>query len=176
MSAIICYDTKYGSTTDVCNYIKLGIKMSTDVKKISEEILLNSYDLIVLGSPIYIGKPMKSVQDFILANYDKLRNKKIAIFVTCWAMATQYAASSSEFLEQLKKVLPPCNLICQAALPGKLLLDKISVQDRNLMRRLLRRLDEMIEEFESQNIAWRDARDKMLAINFGKEIQANFNK
>ena len=114
---------------------------------------------------------MKSVGDFIVANYEKLRDKKIAVFVTCWAMATEFGASSSEFLEQLKKHLPPCDLICERALPGKLLLDKVSEQDQQIMRRLLRRLDSMIGEFDSQKIAWRDARDKQIAINFGKEIE-----
>ena len=117
MKALICYDTKYGSTTEICHYISSGMKMSVDIKNISE---VNSfdYDLIIIGSPVFIGKPMKSVGDFIIANYEKLRDKKIAVFVTCWAMATEYGASSGEFLEQLKKHLPPCDLICERELPG----------------------------------------------------------
>ncbi len=168
MNALICYDTKYGSTTKTCHYIKSGMKMDVDIKNISA---VNSfdYDLIIIGSPIFLGKPMISVEDFIIANYEKLREKRIAVFVTCWAMATQYGASSNEFLEQLKKYLPPCNLICEKALPGKLLLDNINKRDRETMKRLLRRLDAMSEEFDSHKIAWRDARDKQVAMDFGKE-------
>lgn len=175
MNAIICYDTKYGSTTETCYYISSGMKMNVDVKNISEVNLFN-YDLIVIGSPIFIGKPMKSVGDFIIANYEKLKDKKIAVFVTCWAMATQYGKSSGEFLEQLKKHLPPCRLICERALPGKLLLDKISERDRETMKRLLRRLDAMSEEFNSQKIAWRDARDRKTAEDFGRKIENSFQK
>lgn len=170
MKALICYDTKYGSTTQICHFIKSGMEMNADIKNICE---VNSfdYDLIIIGSPIFIGKPMKSVGDFIIANYEKLRDQKVAVFVTCWAMATEYGASSGEFLEQLKKHLPPCNLICERALPGKLLLDKVSEQDQQIMKRLLRRLDSMIGKFNSQKIAWRDARDKQIAMDFGNEIE-----
>ena len=173
MNALICYDTKYGSTIDICYYIGSGMRMDVDIKNICD-IESFDYDLFIIGSPIFIGKPMKSVEDFIAANYENLRNKKIAIFVTCWAMATEYGASSIEFIEQLKKYLPPCNLICERALPGKLLLDKVSERDQQTMKRLLRRLDSMIGEFDSQQIAWRDARDKQVAMEFGKEIETNF--
>jgi len=175
MNALICYDTKYGSTTEICRNISLGMKINTDIKNISE---INSfdYDLIIIGSPVFIGKPMKSVVDFIVANYENLKNKKIAVFVTCWAMATQYGASSGEFLEQLKKYLPDCHLICERALPGKLLLNKITERDQKTMERLLRRLDAMSEQFDSQEILWRDARDKKAAEDFGREIENSFRK
>ena len=175
MKALICYDTKYGSTTDICQYISLGIKMDTYIKNIYE-VHSFDYDLIIIGSPIFIGKPMKSVGNFIVTNYEELRNKNIAIFVICWAMATEYGASSIEFLDQLKKHLPPCRLICERALPGKLLLDKVSERDQQTMKRLLRRLDAMSQEFNSHEIAWRDARDKKTAEDFGKEIENNFRK
>ena len=171
MKALICYDTKYGSTKDVCNYIRLGLKLDTDIKNVCE-VHSFDYDLIVIGSPVFIGKPMKSVENFIIANYEKIRNKKVAIFVTCWAMATEYEESSGEFLEQLKKHLPPCELIGESALPGRLLLNKLNKQDQQLMKRLLRRLDSMLEEFNSKKIAWRDARNRNLAMKFGKEIEA----
>ena len=170
MDALICYDTKYGSTTEICCYIKSGMKMNVDIKNISDVDSFD-YDLIIIGSPIFIGKPMISVEDFIITNYEKIRNKKIAIFITCWAMATEYYASSADFLEQLKKHFPHCEMICERALPGKLLLDMVSEQDQQIMKRLLRRLDSMVEEFDSQKISWRDARDKQIAMDFGKEIE-----
>jgi len=170
MNALICYDTKYGSTTKICNYIGSGMKIDVDIKNI-HEVKSFAYDLFIIGSPIFIGKPMKSVEDFIATNYENLRDRKIAIFVTCWAMGTQYGASSSEFLDQLRKHLPPCHLILERALPGKLLLDKVSERDQQTMKRLLRRLDTMSKEFNSQGIAWRDARDKKTAEDFGKEIE-----
>lgn len=175
MNALICYDTKYGSTRQICHYIKSGMEMNTEIKTISEVNSLD-YDLIIIGSPVFIGKPMKSVGNFVIANYENLRDKKIAVFVTCWAMATKYGASSKEFLEQLKKYLPPCCLICEKALSGKLILDKISEKDQKTMQRLLRRLDTMSEEFNSQKIAWRDARDRKIAEDFGREIENNFQK
>ncbi|HBB28975.1 MAG TPA: hypothetical protein DC000_06970 [Clostridiales bacterium] len=175
MKALICYDTKYGSTNEICKYIKSGIKMDTDIKKVCEVDSLD-YDIIIIGSPIFIGKPMRSIENFIINNKEKLRDKKIAVFVTCWAMATKYGDASKEFLNQIKKNLPPSDLICEKALPGKLLLDKISEKDKLIMGRLLRRIDAMSGEFDSKKIVWRDARDRRTAEDFGSEIENSFKK
>ena len=43
-----------------------------------------SFDLIVVGSPIYYERPMRSLIDFIDEN-GGLRGLKVAIFVTCLA-------------------------------------------------------------------------------------------
>ena len=170
MKILICYDTRYGSTKKICQYIKMGMANNASIKNISD-VSSFDYDLMIIGSPVFIGKPMKSVESFIINNYENFRSKKIAIFVTCWAMATKFGSSSVEFLEQLKKYLPPCNLICERALPGKLLLDKIHPKDQKTMKRLLRRLDSMSDQFNSQEIDWRDARDKHAALKFGKDIE-----
>ena len=43
------------------------------------------YDLFVVGSPIYYEKPLKSVVDFLASNREKLKQKKVAVFILCWA-------------------------------------------------------------------------------------------
>ncbi|MHA1430991.1 MAG: flavodoxin domain-containing protein, partial [Candidatus Freyarchaeota archaeon] len=43
------------------------------------------YDLFVVGSPIYYEKTMKSVIDFLASNREKLKQKKVAVFILCWA-------------------------------------------------------------------------------------------
>ncbi len=175
MRALICYDTKYGSTPEICRAIRAGIKMDTDIRNVRDVYTLE-YDLILIGSPIFIGKPMESVVNFIRKSYMLLHSRTIATFVTCWATATQYSASSRAFLEQLAKHLPPCRLIAQKALPGRLLPDTVSSRDKRTLNRLLRRLDTMADDFESSSIPWRDARDYAAAEAFGREAETRFRK
>ena len=175
MRTLICYDTKYGSTPEICRAIRAGLKMDTDIQNVRDVYTLK-YDLILIGSPIFIGKPMESVENFISRNYMLLHSRTIATFVTCWATATQYSAFSKAFLEQLAKHLPPCRLIAQKALPGKLLPDAVSSRDKQILSRLLRRLDTMADDFESSDIPWRDARDYATAEAFGREIETLYRK
>lgn len=173
MRALICYDTKYGSTPEICRAIRAGIKMDTDIRNVRDVYTLE-YDLILIGSPIFIGKPMESVVNFIRKSYMLLHSRTIATFVTCWAAATQYSASSMAFLEHLAKHLPPCRLIAQKALPGRLLPDAVSSRDKRTLNRLLRRLDTMADDFESSSIPWRDARNYAAAEAFGREAETRF--
>lgn len=175
MRALICYDTKYGSTPEICRAIRAGINMDTDIRNVRDVYTLE-YDLILIGSPVFIGKPMKSVTDFISQSYMLLHSRSIAIFVTCWAAATKYGASSEAFLEQFAKHLPPCRLIAQKALPGKLLPNAVSSRDKQILNRLLRRLDTMADDFESSDIPWRDARDYAAAKVFGREAESRYRK
>ncbi len=175
MRALICYDTKYGSTPEICRAIRAGITMDTDIRNVRDVYTLE-YDLILIGSPIFIGKPMKSITDFIDRSYMLLHSRTIATFVTCWATATQYGASSQAFLEQLAKHLPPCRLIAQKALSGRLLPDAVSSRDKQILNRLLRRLETMADNFESSSIPWRDARDYAAAETFGKDAETRCRK
>jgi menaquinone-dependent protoporphyrinogen oxidase len=51
--------------------------------KVASTIKSLDYDLIVVGTPIYEERPMKSVRDFL--RREDLRNKRVALFVVCFA-------------------------------------------------------------------------------------------
>jgi len=44
-----------------------------------------NFDLIVIGTPIYYEKPMKSILTFLESHKSDLKNKKIALFILGWA-------------------------------------------------------------------------------------------
>ncbi len=173
MKGLICYDSKYGSTELVCQSIKRGMGIATDIKNVKDVKDFN-YNIIVIGSPIFIGKPMQSITDFIISNREYLNGKNIALFVTCWAAATRYVAASDEFIEMIKKDLPQCFLLCSKALPGKLLMDEITERDKKALGRIIRRISGMSDEFGCEDTAWRDARDTEYTEDFGKEIINRF--
>lgn len=174
MNALICFGSRYGSTRQVCEDISIGMGIPTSIRPVSEVDCLD-YDIVVIGTPVFIGKPMKTVTEFITAHSNELKDRNIALFVTCWAASTQYAAASSEFISQVAKYLPACRLLSTAALPGKLLMDQISEADRKLLNRLLRRIGDRSDEFDPEKIIWKDARNKKLSTEFGKDILIKLN-
>jgi menaquinone-dependent protoporphyrinogen oxidase len=44
---------------------------------------IKGYDLVVVGSPVFIGKWTKEAQEFLVASAPELARKKVALFVSC---------------------------------------------------------------------------------------------
>lgn len=170
MKGMICYDTKYGSTTSLCEAIKRGMDFDVEIKNVTD-VEYFQHDVIVIVTPIFIGKPMKSVAKFIEDNYKELEGKNIVVIVTCWAASTKYRESAKEFIELIIGNLPTCNLICARALPGKLLMEDIAENDKKALLRIIRRISQRSEEFSGDEIIWGDARDYSMAEQLGREIK-----
>ncbi|BAI61187.1 conserved hypothetical protein [Methanocella paludicola SANAE] len=82
---LIVYDTKGGTTWEIVQWIREGAAAKgarVDVKSPNAVTSLD-YDLIVVGSPIYNDRPMRSIRNFLEGK--GLHNKKVAIFVVCFA-------------------------------------------------------------------------------------------
>ena len=76
--AIVIYDTKYGSTEQVANWIAEGLN-DADLKYVGD-VTSVYYDLVVIGSPIYGDVPSQKILQFLDRNKENLANKKIALF------------------------------------------------------------------------------------------------
>ncbi|MHA1593766.1 MAG: flavodoxin domain-containing protein [Candidatus Baldrarchaeia archaeon] len=76
---LLIYDTKRGSTEMIASWIaeELG---SVDLKRASEEVDVGSYDLIIVGTPVYNLRPLETVERFIERNLDALKKKKVVLF------------------------------------------------------------------------------------------------
>ena len=85
---LVAYDTKYGSTERVAQWIAEGITESetsettVDVKNISQIVDVH-YDCVVIGSPIYEEEPLNSVTTFLEAHRASLKHVNVALFVVC---------------------------------------------------------------------------------------------
>ena len=96
MKTLIVYDSKHGSTEKICNWIKKGIG-DADIYNVNNVSSLN-YDLILVGSPIYFGKPLKSVISFLDDKRDELKNKRIIPFVVCIRNGKKYLSKLKNFI------------------------------------------------------------------------------
>jgi len=80
MSTIVIYKSKYGSTKTYAEWIKEELNCDiADAKNVNIDDLLK-YDNIIYGGGLY-AEIINGVH-LLTKNFDKLKNKKIAIFTT----------------------------------------------------------------------------------------------
>ena len=123
---IVTGSTK-GSTTEIGTKMKSFLEetRSCTVDTISaatSKITLSQYDLIIIGSGIYGGKPHSNIIAFINENRSELSQKKIAVFAVCAKMASPKESKRKDALIYADRVackLPTVNKISFAGnIPG----------------------------------------------------------
>ena len=80
---LVVYGSKYGSTQEVAQSIADG--MGADIANAATHPDIRSYDVVVIGSPIYGGEFLPSVRDFVRVNRNLLAKRRIAAFITAAA-------------------------------------------------------------------------------------------
>ena len=85
MKALVVYDSTYGNTEKIARAV--GAALTGDVKVLRAGEVnaaeLNSYDLLVIGSPTYGGRPMPSVVELLnIIPESAIKGKNVAAFDT----------------------------------------------------------------------------------------------
>ncbi len=85
MKAVVVYDSTYSNTEKIAKAIGSGIKGDVKVLRAAEANPADfaSFDLIVIGSPTYGGRPMPSVADLMnKISESVIKGKNVAAFDT----------------------------------------------------------------------------------------------
>lgn len=80
---LIAYATKYGATGEIAEKIGQTLRqvgLSSEVLPAEGVSDLNSYDAVVLGSAVYMGKWRKEAVNFLQANEDALAELPVWLF------------------------------------------------------------------------------------------------
>jgi len=90
MKTLVVYGTRYGTAAEIAEEVgKVIENEGLDVDLVDSRGLKNFdvslYDLVVVGSGIKIGKWTKGSLKLLKDNKSALKNKKVALFVTCGA-------------------------------------------------------------------------------------------
>lgn len=80
---LVVYTSKYGSTREVAQAVADGLQAK--IANADDNPDVRSYDLVVLGSPIYGGDYLEPIKDFLRGNKPFLAQRKIAAFITAAA-------------------------------------------------------------------------------------------
>lgn len=85
MKALIVYTSKYGFTEDCVKYIADKINCEVVITPIisKQNINIDEFDWIIIGSPVYMGTIKKSIKQFCQKNMMELMKKNIILFVSC---------------------------------------------------------------------------------------------
>ncbi|HMA65963.1 MAG: flavodoxin domain-containing protein [Fibrobacterota bacterium] len=91
---LILFASRSGSTADtatiIANELQLKQKdITIDVLPVKKPNNIASYDLIILGSAIWMGKPLPEMLSFIKSYLPILKTKKIICFALCMNLRTE---------------------------------------------------------------------------------------
>jgi menaquinone-dependent protoporphyrinogen oxidase len=105
---LVAYASKYGSSGGVADAIgkELCSKgVAADVVLIKNAGNISSYQGVVIGSAIYMGKWMPEAVDFVKKNRDVLRQVPVAYFLVCMTLARPTEKNRAEVLSYMDPVL-----------------------------------------------------------------------
>jgi menaquinone-dependent protoporphyrinogen oxidase len=110
MKGLVVYGTRYGTAKEIAEEISRTLKdENVDVKLFNAKKIrdhdISSYDLIIVGSGIKMGKWTKESKNFLKKNKNILSNKKIALFVSCGAANKEksMAEGQDKYLDNISK-------------------------------------------------------------------------
>ena len=85
MKSLILYSTTHGATKNCAELLAKKLDFETTIINVKEnnQIELDSFDIILLGSSVYAGMIQGDMKKFCKNNQEKLAKKKHAIFLCC---------------------------------------------------------------------------------------------
>ena len=105
---LVTYASKYGSTGGVADAIGKELcsrEVAADVLLIKNVRNISSYQAVVIGSAIYMGKWMSEAVDFIKENRDVLRQVPVAYFLVCMTLSQPTEKKRAEVLSYTDPIL-----------------------------------------------------------------------
>jgi len=153
MKIAILYGTKYGSTEKVAELISKSIEDNYKEESIDVELInlkekndINlDFDVLIIGSSVYIGRIRKEVRKFLKKNKNTLMEKKLALFIS--------GCNEEEGISQLYKIFPSelvKNSLSTAYILGEFKLDKMGFLDRKIAQSIIKGTE---KEFKIDNEA-----------------------
>lgn len=127
MKTLIAYATKYGTTKEYAEALARTIADDVTVVDLRQQSApdLAAYDVVVVGTAIYYGRPLKEVKVFCDNNLNQLRTKRLGLFICCLIPDKAEAALRDAF---------PADLSASAAalgtFGGKIVMKRLSFGER----------------------------------------------
>ena len=150
---LVCYGSRHGSTAEISEKITEIIRgrgADVDLIDLKKEKVkdIKTYDLIVIGSGIQMGKWTKETLKFIKKNREVLAQKKVAIFVSCLSAAQPDKCNTArrEYLENIDASFPEINPISRGLFGGLIDTTRGNFVTKTIMQALVKSLVENDEE------------------------------
>jgi len=130
MNGIIIYQGKYGATEQYAQWLAGALHMPFLKADQVTSGMLTGYDVVILGSSVYVGK--LTIGKWLKENFNLLAGKKIFVFIVCSTSADDKA----EQRQLLRTNLEPGGMKTTGVffLPGRCIVSKLSWKDRFVLK------------------------------------------
>jgi len=137
---LITYASKYGSTGGVADAIGKELcskEVATDVLLIKNADNLSSYQGVVIGSAIYMGKWLPEAADFVKKNREILRQVPVAYFLVCMTLsqsAEENRAKVLAYMDPVLKAIPEIRPVGIGTFAGALDYSNLSWLNKKILK------------------------------------------
>jgi menaquinone-dependent protoporphyrinogen oxidase len=113
---LVAYASRAGSTAEVAHAIGQVLRergLEADVRSVKEHQGVASYDALVLGSAIWVGKPLPEALRFAADQQDALARLPVAYFILCDTLREDTPANreiACRYLAPLRKLKQPVSV------------------------------------------------------------------
>ena len=85
MKTLIVYATKYGGTKTCAERVAMRLPGGADLFELTRasDVDIAAYDTVIVGCPVYMGKPRKEAMAFCETYQDVLLTKNLGLFLCC---------------------------------------------------------------------------------------------
>lgn len=150
---LICYGTRYGSTGEIAENIgetlrNRGAMVEIVNLKQSKVKDLKSFDFIIVGSGIQMGRWTKEPLKFIKKNRDILSRKKVALFVSCMSATKPETCAQGrrDYLDKINTDFPEIEPVSMGLFGGMIDPTRGGRMTKGLMTALLKEFTKEGEE------------------------------
>lgn len=137
---LVTYASKYGSTGGVADAIGKELcskDATTDVALINNAGDIGSYQGVVIGSAIYMGKWMSEAVDFVKKNKDTLRQMPVAFFLVCMTLSKpteENRAKVLSYMDPILKAVPEIKPVAIGTFAGALDYNNLSWLNKKILK------------------------------------------
>jgi len=137
---LVAYASKYGSTGGVADAIGKELcskDVAVDVALIKNASNVGSYQGVIIGSAIYMGKWMSEAADFVKKNKDILSKVPVAYFLVCMTLAQPTKKERTEvlsYMDPILKAVPEIKPVGIGAFAGALDYNNLSWINKKVLK------------------------------------------
>jgi len=105
---LVAYASKYGSTGGIAETIGKELcreGATVDILQVKNAIDVNSYQGVIIGSAVYMGKWLPDATDFVKTNCEMLQRVPVAYFMACMTLHNPTEENRRTVLAYLNPVL-----------------------------------------------------------------------
>jgi len=137
---LVTYASKYGSTGGVADAIGEELcskEVAADVLLIKNVSNISSYQAVVIGSAIYMGKWMPEAVNFVEKHKDILRQVPVAYFLACMTLShptDEKRGKVLSYMDPIIKAVPEVKPVAIGTFAGALDYNNLSMLNKKILK------------------------------------------